>query len=89
MINIHLKYYNMHKNEILYALICIKNHINSCINCMISLLFLNNSKYMNVIIKYPDISLLLHVIKIYDCINCMLSLLFPDNSRKYLTNRNI
>ena len=36
MIDIHSKFYNMHTNEIFYVLICIKNHINLCINCMLS-----------------------------------------------------
>ena len=36
MIDMHLKYDNMHVNVILNALICINNHVNSCINCMLS-----------------------------------------------------
>ena len=35
MIDIHSKYDNMHKNVIFYVLICINNHVNSCINCML------------------------------------------------------
>ena len=36
MIDIYSKYYNMHTIEIFYVLIYIKNHVNSCINCMLS-----------------------------------------------------
>ena len=38
MIDIHSKHDNMHKNVMFYALICITNHIISCIDCMLSLL---------------------------------------------------
>ena len=37
MIDMHSKYDNMHNNGIIYALICINNHVNSCINCMLSM----------------------------------------------------
>ena len=30
----HSKYDNMHKNEMVYVLVCISNHIITCINCM-------------------------------------------------------
>ena len=36
MINMHLKYDNMRTNRIFNALICINNHINLCMNCMLS-----------------------------------------------------
>ena len=36
MIDIHSKHDNMHKNGMFYALICIKNHIITCIDCMLS-----------------------------------------------------
>ena len=36
MIDIYLKYDNMKRNGIFYALICIDNHKISCINCMLS-----------------------------------------------------
>ena len=36
MIEIYLKYDNMHTNGTLNALICINNYVNSCINCMLS-----------------------------------------------------
>ena len=36
MIDIHLKYDNMHISGLFYALIYINNYVNSCINCMLS-----------------------------------------------------
>ena len=36
MIDMHSKYDNMHKNRMLYALICINNRIIACLNCMLS-----------------------------------------------------
>ena len=36
MLDMHLKYDNMYTNRIFNALICINNHINSYINCMLS-----------------------------------------------------
>ena len=39
MIDIHSNYDNMHKNGIFYALICINNHVNSFINCLLSLFY--------------------------------------------------
>ena len=36
MIDMHLKYDNMHTNIRFNALICINNHVNSCTNCMLS-----------------------------------------------------
>ena len=47
MINIYSKYDNMHKNEIFYALICINNHVNSCINCMLSMT--SQKTFLNVV----------------------------------------
>ena len=38
MIEMHSKYDNLHTNRIFHALICIKNHVDSCTNCMSSLL---------------------------------------------------
>ena len=37
MIEMYLKYDNMHTNRIFNALDCINNHVNSCINCMLSI----------------------------------------------------
>ena len=36
MIEMHSKYNNMYTNIIFNALNCINNHVNSCINCMLS-----------------------------------------------------
>ena len=36
MIEMYLKYDNMHTYGTFNALICINNHVNSCINCMLS-----------------------------------------------------
>ena len=36
MIEIHLKYDNMHTFGIFNVFICINNHVNSCINSMLS-----------------------------------------------------
>ena len=36
MIEMYLKYDNMHTNKIFNALIFINNHVNSCKNCMLS-----------------------------------------------------
>ena len=36
MIEIYLKYDNMHTIGIINAIICINNHVNSCIKCMLS-----------------------------------------------------
>ena len=36
MIEMHLKYDNMHTNRIFNALSCINIPVNSCINCMLS-----------------------------------------------------
>ena len=36
MIDIYSKHENMDNNVIFYTLICINNHIISCVNCMIS-----------------------------------------------------
>ena len=36
MIEIYLKYDNMHTNRIINAFICINNHVNSFIKCMLS-----------------------------------------------------
>ena len=33
----HSKYDNMHTNRIFNVLNCISNHVNSCINCMLSM----------------------------------------------------
>ena len=38
MIEIYLKYDNMHTFGIINASICINNHVNSCINIMVSLI---------------------------------------------------
>ena len=37
MIEVYLKYDNMHTNLIINAFICINNHVNSCIKCMLLL----------------------------------------------------
>ena len=36
MIDMHSKYDNMHSKGIFNALVCINNHVNSCINFMLS-----------------------------------------------------
>ena len=36
MLDMHSKYDNMNTNGIFNALICINNHVNSCIKCMLS-----------------------------------------------------
>ena len=36
MIDIYLKFDNMHTNKIFNALICINTRVNSCTNCMLS-----------------------------------------------------
>ena len=38
MIEIYLKYDNMHTIRIINAFICINNHVNSCINSMLSVM---------------------------------------------------
>ena len=38
MIDLQSNYDNMHKDEMFYALVCINNHIVTCINCMLSIL---------------------------------------------------
>ena len=35
MIEIYLKYDSMHISGILNAFVCINNHVNSCIKCML------------------------------------------------------
>ena len=35
MIEMYLKYDNMHTNGTVNTFICINNHVNSCINCML------------------------------------------------------
>ena len=48
MIDMNLKYDNMHKNVIFYAEICINNHIIMCINYRLSSnigLFVNKKVY--------------------------------------------
>ena len=37
MIEIYLKYDNMHTIGVINAFICINNHVNSCINSMLSI----------------------------------------------------
>ena len=37
MVEMYLKYDKMHTIRIFNALNCINNHVNSCINCMLSL----------------------------------------------------
>ena len=44
----YLKYDNMHTNKIFNALICINNHVNLCINCMLSLIDLINHQVEGV-----------------------------------------
>ena len=38
MIEIYIKYDSMHTTGVINAFICIKNHVNSCIKCMLSLI---------------------------------------------------
>ena len=44
MIEMYLKYDNMHTNRIFNALNCINNHVNSYTNCMLSLVQDNHGK---------------------------------------------
>ena len=37
MIEMYLKYDNMHINVIINVFICINNHVNSCIKCILSI----------------------------------------------------
>ena len=46
MIDMHLKFNNMHINRILNALNCINNHLNSCINYMLSITSTYNAEHM-------------------------------------------
>ena len=48
MIEMYLKYDNMHTNRIIHALNCINNHVNSCKNCMISISILEYRRLMGV-----------------------------------------
>ena len=41
MIEMYLKYDNMHTIEVINAFICIDNHVNSCIICMLSLVYVS------------------------------------------------
>ena len=45
IIDINSKYDNMHTNGMVYALIYINNHVNSCINYMLSVCIFNFSSY--------------------------------------------
>ena len=54
MTDIHSKHDNMHKNRIFYALICINNHIISCIDCMLfacTILGSKVDKHSKILIK--------------------------------------
>ena len=42
MIEIYLKYDNMHTIRTINAFICINNHVNSCINSMLPLSLIEN-----------------------------------------------
>ena len=48
MIEIYLKYDNMYTFGVINAFICINNHVNSCINNMLSIM--HNNKIFNVLI---------------------------------------
>ena len=37
MMNMHSKYNNMHRNKKFNALVCVNNHINTSISCMLSI----------------------------------------------------
>ena len=50
MIEIYLKYDNMHTFRIINAFICINNHVNSCINGMVSV-------FISIIVGDPFTSL--------------------------------
>ena len=52
MIDMHLKFDNMHKNRIFYALIFINNHIISCIDFMLST---NKCYWVDRVINWQDI----------------------------------
>ena len=48
MIEIYLKYDNMHTIGVIHAFICINNHVNLCINSMLSVIStLNIIKSLN------------------------------------------
>ena len=57
MIEIYLKYDNMHIFGMINALNCINNHVNLCINSMLSIIFYNSLTFLVVVIY------LLYVIK--------------------------
>ena len=46
MIEIYLKYDNMHTIGLINAFICINNHVNSCINIMLSTIPCNSLYYV-------------------------------------------
>ena len=48
MIEIYLKYYNMHTFRIINTFICINNHVNSCINSMLSIYLSDFSYFFHV-----------------------------------------
>ena len=48
MIDMHLKYDNMHINGTFNASIFINNHINSCINFMLSVIPINEKRFLRV-----------------------------------------
>ena len=56
MIELYLIYDNMHTIGTINAFICINNHVNSCLNCMLSLKFSTSSatssrENKNIILK--------------------------------------
>ena len=57
MIDIHSKYDNMHKNGMFYALICINNHIFSCIICMLSITSLNVTSIFDILLNHLNTSI--------------------------------
>ena len=45
----HLKYDNTYTNRIFNVSICINNHVNSYMNCMLSMRVWFNKKKMNIV----------------------------------------
>ena len=44
LIDMHLRYDNMHTYRTYNALICINDHVNLCINCMLSVTYITKEK---------------------------------------------
>ena len=59
MIEMHSKYDNMHTNRIFNTLNCINNHVNLCMNCMLSTT--PNISSENIVGSFPLFSISLLV----------------------------